>query len=312
MYSDPAFSSIDLEPLIFLDQIMTLKNKLTFSVIMPVYNRAAVIARAVESVLRQTSPPAEIIIVDDGSEDETASILKQYLPQIRIIRQENRGVSAARNAGIRAATGEWIALLDSDDEWLPQKLELAIRYIQAHPDCKIFQTEEIWIRNGKRVNPKNKHKKKGGFIYKESLPLCIISPSAVVMKRSLFNETGLFDETLPVCEDYDLWLRISRNYKIGLDTQPGIKKYGGHADQLSNKFWGMDRFRIRAMEKQLSDSELNDEMRIWTLQEIISKLTILIKGYEKRGRNSSELHNKIKKYTRQLSELNRAFVPDMM
>jgi glycosyltransferase involved in cell wall biosynthesis len=291
---------------------MALKNKLTFSVIIPVYNRAAVIARAVESVLAQSRPADEIIVVDDGSVDETASFLNQYLPQIKIIRQENGGVSAARNTGIRAATGEWIALLDSDDEWLPQKLELAMRYIQAHPDCKIFQTEEIWIRNGKRVNPKNKHKKKGGFIYKESLPLCIVSPSAVVIKRSLFDETGLFDETLPVCEDYDLWLRVSRKYKIGLDTQPGIKKYGGHADQLSNKFWGMDRFRIKAMEKQLDDTELHDEMRIWTLREIISKLNILINGYEKRGRDSTELHKKIDKYTRQLSALNRAFVPEAM
>ena len=291
---------------------MALKNKLTFSVIIPVYNRAAVIARAVESVLAQSRPADEIIVVDDGSVDETASFLNQYLPQIKIIRQENGGVSAARKTGIRAATGEWIALLDSDDEWLPQKLELAMRYIQAHPDCKIFQTEEIWIRNGKRVNPKNKHKKKGGFIYKESLPLCIVSPSAVVIKRSLFDETGLFDETLPVCEDYDLWLRVSRKYKIGLDTQPGIKKYGGHADQLSNKFWGMDRFRIKAMEKQLDDTELHDEMRIWTLREIISKLNILINGYEKRGRDSTELHKKIDKYTRQLSALNRAFVPEAM
>ncbi len=282
---------------------MPSETKITFSVIIPVYNRAAIISRAIESVLRQTIPPAELIVVDDGSEDETASVLKPYLPQIKIIRQENKGVSAARNAGIRAASGEWIALLDSDDEWLPQKLELAGRYIQAHPDCKIFQAEEIWMRNGRRVNPKNRHKKQGGFIYKESLPLCIVSPSAVVIKRSLFTEIGFFDETLPVCEDYDLWLRVSRKYKIGLDVHPGIVKYGGHGDQLSRKFWGMDRFRILAMEKQLADPELPDELRKWTLEEILSKLSVLIEGYEKHGRDSRNLQKKRTQYARELSKL---------
>ncbi len=283
---------------------MASETKITFSVIIPVYNRAAVISRAVESVLAQNRPADEIIVVDDGSEDETVLVLKRYLPQVKIVRQENKGVSAARNTGIRTATGEWIALLDSDDEWLPKKLEQAERYIQAHPDCKIFQTEEIWVRNGRRVNPKNKHKKQGGFIYKESLPLCIVSPSAVLIKRNLFDKIGFFDETLPVCEDYDLWLRVSRKYKIGLDAHSGIIKYGGHTDQLSTKFWGMDRFRIRAMEKQLSDPQLPPELRRWTLTEIISKLIVLISGYEKRGRNSVELQRKLEEYTQELSGFN--------
>jgi len=274
------------------------------SVVIPVCNEEESIGKLITEITDALGGKYqhEIIVVDDGSEDQTASLLNRYLPQIKIIRQQNRGVSAARNTGIRSATGEWIALLDSDDEWLPQKLEQAERYIQQHPACKIFQTEEIWIRNGRRVNPRNKHKKKDGFIYKESLPLCIVSPSAVVIKRLLFDELGFFDETLPVCEDYDLWLRVARKHKIGLDPLPGIIKYGGHTDQLSGKFWGMDRFRIKAMEKQLSDPELPDEMRIWTLEEIISKLNVLISGYEKRGRNNVELQKKGKQYTRELSE----------
>ncbi len=283
---------------------MTAETKITISVIIPVFNRAALISRALNSVLAQNRPPDEIIVVDDGSTDQTLSVLNRYRSQIHILQQQNKGVSAARNAGLRAASGEWIALLDSDDAWLPQKLEQAETFIRLHPSSEIFQTEEIWIRNGRRVNPKNKHKKKGGFIYKESLPLCIVSPSAVMIKRRLFDEIGCFDETFPVCEDYDLWLRVARKYEIGLDPRPGIIKYGGHADQLSGKYWGMDRFRISAMEKQLSDPRLPFEMRVWTLQEVLLKLKVLISGYEKHGRDSGILQKKRKQYARKLAELN--------
>lgn len=284
---------------------MAVNNKISLSVIIPVYNRAGCIARALDSVLAQTRPADEIIVVDDGSNDQTVQILERYLPRIKVIRQENRGVSAARNTGIRAAGGAWIAFLDSDDEWLPQKLELAEDYIRTHPDCSIFQTEEIWMRKGRRVNPKYKHKKRGGFIFKESLPLCIVSPSAVVIKKQLFDTVGLFDERLPVCEDYDLWLRISRNYPVGLDSKIGILKYGGHPDQLSQKFWGMDRFRIMAMEKQLDDPTLPVALRVWILEETIAKLTVLIVGYEKHGRNNAELKKKKNHYVRQLAELTK-------
>lgn len=269
---------------------------ITFSVIIPVYNRAETISRAIESVLSQTRMADEIIVVDDGSDDSTIQVLQKYTGKIQLIQQKNKGVSAARNTGIKAASGNWIALLDSDDQWLPDKLLLAECFIKDNPDLLVFQSEEIWLRNGKRVNPKNKHKKFGGNIYKQSLPLCIVSPSAVLIKRLLFNELGYFDESFPVCEDYDMWLRVSRKYPIGLDPVPGIIKYGGHPDQLSNKYWGMDRFRIMAMEKQLADPDLPDEMRLWTLKEIASKLKVLITGYEKRGRDSIELNKKLEKY----------------
>ena len=267
------------------------------SVIIPVYNRAATIRRAVDSVLSQTVKAYEIIVVDDGSTDETPQILNSYGDLISIITQENQGVSAARNRGINRAKGDWIALLDSDDEWLPKKLQYALEFIRLNPQIKIFQTEEIWVRNGRRVNPKIKHKKLSGNIFKESLPLCIISPSAVVLKKTLFNELGFFDEDLPVCEDYDLWLRITKRYAVGLDERAGIIKYGGHADQLSHSYPVMDIYRIKAMEKHMND----DQLRPLVLPEIIKKLEIVISGALKRRKDVILLQKKLDKYKAMLT-----------
>jgi glycosyltransferase involved in cell wall biosynthesis len=272
-----------------------------FSVIIPTYNRASTIERALNSVFNQTKSADEIIVVDDGSNDQTPEILEKYKSRVFFIRQENKGVSAARNNGIRQADSEWIALLDSDDEWLPDKLSRAEQYILENPEIKIFQTEEIWIRNGRRVNPKKKHRKYSGMIFTECLPLCIISPSAVVFKKSLWQEAGGFDETLPVCEDYDLWLRISRLYPVGLDKNPGIIKYGGHEDQLSGLYPVMDKYRIQAIEKQLNDPSLDDELRTAALVEIIKKLKIVIAGAKKRKIDHSDFQAKLNKYESELS-----------
>ncbi len=186
------------------------------SVVIPTFNRGYCIARAINSVLNQTFPAQEIIIVDDGSTDNTEQVLSHFKEQVIIIKQHNSGVAAARNAGIKKAQGEWIALLDSDDEWLPDKLKSQDAYHQQNNQFHIFQCAEIWIRNGKRVNPKRKHQKKGGSIFLDCLPLCIVSPSAAIFKKSLWQEINGFDEQLPVCEDYDFWLRIARRYEIGL------------------------------------------------------------------------------------------------
>ncbi|HID38430.1 MAG TPA: glycosyltransferase [Calditrichaeota bacterium] len=273
------------------------------SVIIPVYNRPQTVRRAIDSVLRQTEPPLETIVVDDGSTDETSLALKHYGPKIKFIRQPHQGVSAARNRGIQEACGDWLAFLDSDDEWLPDKLAMARRFHEQNPDLFIFQSEEVWIRNGRRVNPRKKHRKHGGWIFRQSLPLCIVSPSAVVIHTKIFEEIGLFDENLPVCEDYDLWLRIARHYPIGLDSKAGIIKYGGHADQLSRQYWGMDLYRVQAMEKQLQDPTLPNEERCWVLKEIIKKLNIVIQGATKRGKPVNEWLVRLKRYEHVLEQL---------
>jgi len=253
------------------------------SVIIPTHDRAAVLGRAIESVLAQTLPPREIIVVDDGSTDGTEALLRSSFPQVRCLRQENRGVSAARNTGIATVTGEWLAFLDSDDEWLPGKLAAQREALAAHPDCRLCHAEEIWIRNGKRVNAMRKHEKSGGNIYRRCLPLCVISPSAAVIHRDLFRDYGGFDETLPACEDYDLWLRICAREPVAFVKQPQIVKYGGHADQLSRRHWGMDRFRVRALEKILEADVLGPEDELATRQMLVKKCGILAQGARKRG-----------------------------
>lgn len=254
------------------------------SVIVPTYNRINSLPRALDSILDQTFPVDEIVVIDDGSTDGSSDYIKDYYPQVILLTQTQSGVSAARNAGIRAAKNEWIALLDSDDEWLPHKLEKQYAALQKKSDYKICHTEEIWVRNGKRVNQMNKHKKEGGWIYSNCLPLCAMSPSSIIFHRSVLDEAGLFDETLPACEDYDLWLRICHRYPVLFIEEPCIVKYGGHEDQLSRKYWGMDRFRIQALMKVLDEANLSDDYREKTLEMLAEKIRVYILGAEKRNK----------------------------
>ncbi|MCF7807720.1 MAG: glycosyltransferase [Candidatus Marinimicrobia bacterium] len=278
---------------------------MNISVIIPTYNRANKIEIAVKSVLDQTYHPAEIIVVDDGSSDGTAAILDQFADKITVIRNsENRGVSFSRNAGISRSTGDWIAFLDSDDTWHPGKLEAQVNYHSQHPEILISQCDEIWIRNGVRVNPMVKHAKHGGWIFDKCLPLCIVSPSAVIIHRSIFQDIGSFDEQLPACEDYDLWLRIAPHYEIGLLPEKLVTRYGGHPDQLSAKYWGMDRFRIQAMEKQI-DADLEPVQKKAVLEQLVFKCRVLAEGAAKRDNLevTGIYGEKFKAYQRLLSEL---------
>lgn len=258
----------------------------SISVVIPSYNRLPLLINAIESVLAQSSPVDEIIIVDDGSSDATADEIPRLFPQVNLITQANSGVSAARNTGIKAAKFDWIALLDSDDSWQTNKIEIIRRAQLENPEYALFHSNEIWIRNGVRVNAMNKHQKSGGWIFQQCLPLCVISPSAVVIKRELFDQIGLFDESLPACEDYDLWLRICHQHPVYYVDQPLISKYGGHADQLSRYYWGMDRFRIRAIKNLLSNPSLSKANRDAAEAMLRQKLEILLKGARKHGNQS--------------------------
>ncbi|OOZ42549.1 glycosyl transferase [Solemya elarraichensis gill symbiont] len=252
------------------------------SVIIPTFNRAATLSRAIDSVIAQTHTADEIIIVDDGSTDETQQLLANY-PQLKVIRQQNLGVSAARNLGIAKASGEWIAFLDSDDAWLPTKLQTQLTALKENQDYRFCHTEEIWVRNGVRVNQMNKHAKSGGHIFERCLPMCVISPSSALMHHTLFDSIGHFDESLPACEDYDLWLRLCATEPVLYIEEPQITKYGGHEDQLSRKHWGMDRFRIQALIKIQQSGILDDHQQSRVAETIRSKAEILIKGGLKHG-----------------------------
>lgn len=253
------------------------------TVIIPTYNRLKFLAEAVDSVLNQTFKDFELLIIDDGSTDGTHERFSNAAPPIRYIHQPHTGVSAARNRGIKEAEGSFIAFLDSDDCWLPEKLAVQVDFLQKHPEVLICQTEEKWIRCGKHANPKNIHKKPSGNVFDKSLLLCVISPSAVMMRKKFFEIVGLFDEKLPVCEDYDLWLRAAYRMEVPLIPKPLTVKHGGHDDQLSGTFWGMDRFRVYALQKLL-DEPISEEQRSQVTAEIGKKCSILIKGALKRHR----------------------------
>ncbi len=256
-----------------------------FSVIIPAYNRFKSLTEAVESVLSQTYNHFELIVIDDGSTDDTPLIKEIFHDKIKYFFQKNSGVSSARNCGISSAEGTHIAFLDSDDLWLPSKLQAQADFIKNNPEILIHQTDETWIRNGIRVNPMKKHAKRDGNIFIDSLELCLVSPSAVVMHKSLFDKYGLFDGNMQVCEDYDMWLRISAYEKFGLISDQLIIKHGGHEDQLSRKFSGMDRFRIYSILKLLESSgeSLKKEYRNAAEESLLRKCSILKNGAVKRG-----------------------------
>ncbi len=264
------------------------KNPLV-SVIIPTYNRGWILKEAIDSVLAQNFTDFELLVVNDGSTDNTQDILNSHKKDIIVLQQNNKGVSAARNMGIASSSGRFIAFLDSDDLWLPKKLSIQVDFFNANPDALICQTEEIWVRNGIRVNHGKRHKKLSGNIFKPSLSLCLVSPSAVMIKRSLFETTGMFDETLPACEDYDLWLRISCNYPVYLIDIPLIIKKGGHHDQLS-KSSGLDKYRIQSLKKIIESNSLTEEQKTAAIKAMQKKCTIYANGCIKRDRKEKALY----------------------
>jgi glycosyltransferase involved in cell wall biosynthesis len=253
------------------------------SVIITTFNRAAMVTEAVESVLAQEMTDFELIVIDDGSTDETEERLSIYGSRLKYYQQENAGVSAARNHGLEFSRAPLVTFLDSDDLWLPAKLQIQHKYMRENPEIQICQTEEIWWRNGRRVNPKKHHRKPSGDIFQRSLDLCLVSPSAVMVKGSLLKKVGYFDEELPAAEDYDLWLRVSMEYPVPLLPSPLVIKRGGHSDQLSARS-GIDRYRIKALVKLLKGGRLSTQQYKWTWQVLRRKCLIYGQGCIKRGR----------------------------
>lgn len=254
------------------------------TVVIPTFNRSNMVSRAVGSVLAQDVTNFRLIVVDDGSTDETQEMLASFGDRIHLVRHPfNQGVSAARNTGIRLADTAYVAFLDSDDYWKREKIGEQIRFFEENPSAVACQTEETWIRQGRRVNPKKQHAKPSGDIFAPSLRLCLVSPSAVMMRTDLFDKVGLFDESLPACEDFDLWLRIACRYPIHLLPKPLVVKEGGHEDQLSRRPC-LDRFRIYALGKLLLNPLLGQEKRRLVLDELARKCRIYGIGCMKRGR----------------------------
>ncbi len=263
-------------------------------VIIPTHNRASLIQRAVDSVLGQTYKNFHLYIVNDGSTDETQKVLEKYLNLncVTLLHQAQTGVSAARNFGVHSSQNDWIAFLDSDDEWLPQKLERQIEGIDQSTDISFWHAEEIWIRNQVRVNPKVKHSKSGDDLFKRSLEFCLISPSTVLMKRELFNKYSGFDESLEICEDFDLWNKILAFEEVGFVDEFVTRKYGGHSDQLSTRYIAMDEWRIKSLVNLLA-LELKSDQRELVIEVIKRKADLLMKNFMKH--NQTERAQKLEK-----------------
>ncbi len=273
------------------------------SVIIPVFNRQELIKRAIDSVLNQTLNPGEIIVVDDGSTDNTASIIKQNYPEVKLITISHSGVSITRNTGIKQSKYKYVALLDSDDEWDKTKLEKQYGFIKANPELLISHTGEKWIRNGKSVNRPKKYKKFGGNVFEKCLPLTMIGASTVMFDKRVFDKYGYFDESLPVCEDYDLWLRISSHEPVGFIDEELTVKYGGHSGQLSMSEYYLDEWRFYSLEKFISKKLYADELqKRGAVEQLLKFYEIIVNGLEKKNK-TSELENykfRLKKFSNYL------------
>ena len=263
-------------------------------IIIPTFNRSSTLDRAIQSVFNQEFKQYVLWAVDDASTDNSSLILKKWqtlfpTQKMRIITlPDNKGVSSARNAGIQMGQAPWLAFLDSDDEWMKEKLSQQMKWAIEHPEHPLIHTEELWIRKGKRVNPKKKHQKKGGRVFINNLDMCRISPSSVMIKREYLNKVGLFREDFPVCEDYELWLRITSQTEVGFITTPLIIKYGGHPDQLSQKYKAMDEWRVRALTSHLNSSFISKEEKQKLTYILNQKCRILLNGYQKYNNYKNE------------------------
>ncbi len=256
------------------------------SVVIPTYNRREMVRAAIDSVLANTGAEFELIVVDDGSTDDTPDLARCVRGDARFIyeRTTNRGVAAARNRGVELARAPLVAFLDSDDLWAPSKLEKHVAFMGEHPEFGISQTNEIWIRGRQRVNPGTRHRKRAGDIFVDSLRTCLISPSAVIIRADLFRAIGGFDESMTAAEDYDLWLRILLDHEVGLLDEPLVTRRGGHPDQLSVTTPAIDRFRILALTKLLANERLSGARRDATASVLTEKCQIYAGGLEKRGK----------------------------
>ena len=267
-------------------------NTFSISVVIPTFNRLIYLERAIKSVLNQTIKVNEIIIVDDGSNDGTSEFIHSKYPELKYIFQSNSGVSAARNVGITTAKSNWIAFLDSDDEWVNNKLKEQVTQLELEPEINFCHSNELWIRNGNKIKQKNSHQKFGGLIFDKCLDKCRISPSTVICKKTLLIKLEGFDEDFFICEDYDLWLRVTSQNPVLYIDKPLIIKYGGHHDQLSINSEGTEKYHIKSLEK-LIKQDFPHEQQTLMKKMLIKKLKIYANGAKKRGKEKT--YKKLKK-----------------
>jgi glycosyltransferase involved in cell wall biosynthesis len=264
-------------------KIEGLSDQPLVSVIIPTYNRVDLLLQAIDSVQQQTYGNLEIIVVDDGSQDETSLLdNRRDLTFIRIPHSGRPGY--VRNQGVKACSGELIAFLDSDDLWKRQKIEKQIQYLKDHPEISVCHTREVWLRNGREVSQSGQKHLRQGNIFQDCLKKCIIGPSTVILTTQLFEESGMFHPGLEIAEDYELWLRISSKHRIGYLDEALVIKRGGHGDQLSLKYGHIEIFRIQALLHDVEKGMFKNENLELAHLELSRKCRIYSAGCRKRGR----------------------------
>jgi glycosyltransferase involved in cell wall biosynthesis len=258
------------------------------AVVIPVRDRATMVVEAIASVAAQTARDFALVVVDDGSTDDSTAAAEAALDGLpagsRVLRRSAAGVAAARNAGAAAIDSAWIAFLDSDDLWMPTKLAVQMAWLAERPAYRIAQTGERWLDQGRHRNPRAWHRKEEQ-LFPRCLERCLVSPSAVVIRRDLYEALGGFDPAFPVCEDYELWVRIALREPVGLVDAPLVTKRGGRPDQLSRSTWGLDRYRVAALVKLLATTALSADERAAVLAILRAKCDVLAAGAARRGRD---------------------------
>lgn len=257
------------------------------SVIIPVYNRSELLKEAVQSVLDQTYRDFELIVVDDGSDSEEMALTTDICERAgaRLIRLTHFGCPGrARNRGVEQASGRWIAFLDSDDIWCPEKLQKQVDYLNENKGCALVHTREVWKREGRIVSQRKQRHNRCGDIYEDALVKCIIGPSTVMIDRSVYDLLGGFNDHIEIAEDYEFWLRFTAKYKCGYLEYPLVIKRAGTWDQLSEKYGQIEIFRIRALRIFLDYNDLSETQRELAIFEYVRKCLIFANGCDKRGR----------------------------
>lgn len=258
-------------------------------IVIPAYNRLPFLARSIRSVLGQSFTDYRLVVVDDASTEDLSSCRKvvEESGHTWLALSENQGPAKARNEGASQMPFDWVMFLDSDDVWMPDKVEKQMAWHLANPEVRISQVKERWIRNGSPFKKPAHLKQPEGEIFADCVERCSIGPSCVAIRHDLWAESGGFDEWFRVCEDYELWLRIASREMIGLIPGPELMdKHGGHSDQLSTAVPALDRFRFVALAQFLNSRKtLPAPQREIVMKALNEKKTILGKGAAKRGRD---------------------------
>ena len=218
------------------------------SVIIPTFNREKFITKAIDSVMAQTYQDFEIIVLDDGSTDNTRELLGRYNDRVKYFYQENRGIASARNEAIKRSSGDYIAFLDSDDYWIREKLEKQIQVFNQHQEYGMVASCCSSIRLDGSFREKNRPGK-SGWVLEDLFRKNFIRTSSAMIKRECLDQVGLFDESFRECEEYDLWLRIAARYPIGFINE-SLAVYVDNAEGISTDSLAGRLFRLKVLEKE--------------------------------------------------------------